>query len=256
TFRHAPRHMNAEQARIDAANVGVAPWRRWGPYLAERAWGTVREDYSATGDVWGYFPHDQARSRAYRWNEDGLLGICDDEQRLCFAIALWNGQDDILKERPFGLSGPEGNHGEDVKDYWFHLDNVPSHAYMRALYKYPQARFPYERLRDENRARTRDDPEFELLDTGIFDEARYFDVAVEYAKASATDILIRLTISNRGPDSASLELLPTLWFRNTWSWGSAGYRPSLTVPLVADGPTHILADHESFGRAHLPVAGD
>jgi hypothetical protein len=248
--------MNEERARLAAANAGAAAWRRWGPYLAERAWGTVREDYSATGDVWRYFPHDHARSRAYRWNEDGLLGICDDEQHLCFAIALWNGNDDILKERPFGLSGPEGNHGEDAKDYWFYLDNVPSHAYMRALYKYPQARFPYERLRDENRTRTRDDPEFELLDTGIFDERRYFDVAVEYAKAAPTDILIRITVSNRGPDPATLDLLPKLWFRNTWSWGLSGYRPSLTVPPVADGLTQVLADHESFGRYHFACEGD
>ena len=248
--------MNEERDRLDDANAGIAPWRRWGPYLAERAWGTVREDYSANGDVWGYFPHDQARSRAYRWNEDGLLGICDDEQHLCFAIALWNGKDDILKERPFGLSGREGNHGEDAKDYWFFLDNVPSHAYMRALYKYPQARFPYDRLRDENRARTRDDPEFELLDTAIFDDGRYFDVSVEYAKASPTDVLIRITVSNRGPDSATLDLLPTLWFRNTWSWGLAGYRPSLTVLPGAAGLMQILADHESFGRYHLACDGD
>ena len=248
--------MNEEQSRLDAANTDVAPWRRWGPYLAERAWASVREDYSANGDVWSYFPHDVARSRAYRWNEDGLLGICDDQQHLCFAIALWNGKDDILKERPFGLSGPEGNHGEDAKDYWFYLDNVPSHAYMRALYKYPQARFPYDRLRDENRARTRDDPEFELLDTGIFDDRRYFDVGVEYAKASPTDILIRITVSNRGPEPATLDLLPTLWFRNTWSWGSRGYRPSLTAPPATGGIARILADHEIFGRYHLACQGE
>ncbi len=247
--------MTEEHARLDAANAGAAPWRRWGPYLAERAWGAVREDYSANGDVWGYFPHEHARSRAYRWNEDGLLGICDDEQHLCFAIALWNGKDDILKERAFGLSGPEGNHGEDAKDYWFYLDNVPSHAYMRALYKYPQARFPYERLRDENRRRTRDDPEFELLDTGVFDDGRYFDVSVEYAKASPTDVLIRITVSNRGPDSATLDLLPTLWYRNTWSWGWSDYRPSLTASDLV-GPAHVVAEHRSFGTYHLACEGN
>ena len=256
SFWYAGLHVNEEQRRIDAANAGTAPWRRWGPYLAERAWGTVREDYSANGDVWGYFPHDHARSRAYRWNEDGLLGICDDAQHLCFAIALWNGTDDILKERPFGLSGPEGNHGEDVKDYWFYLDNVPSHAYMRALYKYPQARFPYERLREENRSRTRDDPEFELLDTGIFDDGRYFDVGIEYAKASPTDILIRITVSNRGPDTAPLDLLPTLWFRNTWSWDPGGLRPSLTAPSGADGLMRIVAEHESLGGYQLAYEGE
>src|SRR4029079_1658559 len=186
--------MHEEQHRLDEARDGTAPWRLWGPYLAERAWGTVREDYSAGGDAWQYFPHDHARSRAYRWNEDGLLGICDENQRMCFALALWNGKDAFLKERAFGLSGPEGNHGEDAKDYWFHLDNVPSHAYMRALYKYPHRAFPYQRLLDENRRRGKDDPEFELLDTGIFDEDRYFDVSVEYAKAAPTDVLVRITI--------------------------------------------------------------
>jgi hypothetical protein len=250
-----PQHhevgMNEEQRRLNDVRDGKAAWRLWGPYLAERAWGTVREDYSANGDAWHSFPHDQARSRAYRWNEDGLLGICDESQRLCFALALWNGRDPYLKERAFGLSGPEGNHGEDAKDYWFYLDNVPSHAYMRALYKYPHARFPYEHLVAENAARTKDEPEFELLDTGVFDEDRYFDVFVEYAKESPTDLLIRITVANRGPDDAAVDVMPTLWFRNTWSWGLRGYRPSLTAVPTADGSTQVLAEHETLGRYHL-----
>jgi hypothetical protein len=248
--------MNDERNRLAAANADKEPWRLWGPYVAERAWGTVREDYSANGDVWAYFPHEHARSRTYRWNEDGLFGISDDSQRLCFAIALWNGNDEILKERVFGLNGREGNHGEDAKDYWFYPDNVPSHAYMRALYKYPHNAFPYAKLRDENARRGRDDPEYELLDTGIFDENRYFDVGVEYAKATPTDILIRITIANRGPDPAALHLLPTLWFRNTWSWGSSGYRPSLTALPSPGGNTQILADHETLGRYHLTLGGE
>jgi hypothetical protein len=232
-------------------------WRLWGSYLSLRSWGTVREDYSAAGDAWEYFTHEDATRRAYRWNEDGLLGICDDAQRLCFAVALWNGKDTILKERPFGLTGPEGNHGEDAKDYWFFLDNVPSHAYMRALYKYPHGAFPYERLRAENARRSRDQGEFELLDTGIFDESRYFDVGIEYAKSTPTDILIRITLANRGPDAATIDLLPTLWFRNNWSWGAAGYRPSLSAIASAGGECcQILADHESLGRYHLTCEGD
>src|SRR5512143_3325428 len=248
--------MSEERDRLAAANAGTARWRLWGPYLAERAWGTVREDYSADGDAWTFFPHEHARSRAYRWNEDGLLGICDEGQRLCFAVALWNGNDEILKERPFGLTGHEGNHGEDAKDYWFYLDNVPSHAYMRALYKYPQKAFPYDELREENRRRGRNDPEYELLDTGIFDENRYFDVEVEYAKAAPSDLLIRITVSNRGPDTAAIALLPTLWFRNTWSWGLSGYRPSLTSLAGADGSVQILAEHHTCGRYHLTFEGE
>ncbi|MEB3258371.1 MAG: glucosidase [Cyanobacteriota bacterium] len=198
---------------------GKAPWELWGSYLSERQWGTVREDYSADGDAWRSFPHDHARSRAYRWGEDGLLGICDNQCRLCFSIALWNGHDPILKERAFGLGNPEGNHGEDVKDYFFHLANTPTHSFMRGLYKYPQQAFPYERLVEENGRRGRDQPEYELVDTGIFAESRYFDVFIEYAKHGPQDILIRLRVINRGPEAAPLTLLPTLWLRNTWSWG-------------------------------------
>ena len=203
-------------AERDHADV---PWGLWGSYLSERQWGTVREDYSADGDAWRSFPHDQARSRAYRWGEDGLLGLCDEQCRLCFSLALWNGNDPILKERPFGLSNPEGNHGEDLKDYFFHLANTPTHSFMRGLYKYPQQTFPYERLVAENQRRGRDQPEYELIDTGIFADNRYFDVVVEYAKHSPDDILIRLRLINRGPEAAPLTLLPTLWLRNTWAWG-------------------------------------
>ncbi|MBE3560169.1 MAG: glucosidase [Ktedonobacteraceae bacterium] len=203
------------------------PWLRWGPYLSERAWGTVREDYSADGNAWDYFPHDMARSRAYRWNEDGLAGISDDKGQLCFALALWNGRDPILKERLFGLSGPQGNHGEDVKEVYFYLDSTPTHSYMRMLYKYPQAAFPYQQLIDENRRRGKTLPEFELVDTGVFANDRYFDLFVEYAKADPDDILVRITAINRGPEAAPLALLPTLWFRNTWSWGKDSSHPLL-----------------------------
>lgn len=217
----------SEQARIDEGRNRKAHWNRWGPYLAERAWGTVREDYSADGDAWRYFTFDDARLRAYRWNEDGLAGICDRHQLICFAMALWNGRDPFLKERLFGLTGKEGNHGEDVKEYYFYLDNTPTHSYMKCLYKYPQAAFPYERLRDENARRTRQQPEFELLDTGIFDQNRYFDVFVEYAKASPDDVLARITVHNRGPEAARIDLLPTVWFRNTWSWGYPAQKPEM-----------------------------
>ena len=204
-------------------------WRRWGPYLAERAWGTVREDYSANGDAWNHFPHDHARSRVYRWNEDGLLGFSDDKGRLCFALALWNGNDPILKERLFGLTNNEGNHGEDVKEYYYYLDSTPTHSYCKALYKYPQRAFPYEQLVHENAQRGRHDQEFELIDTGIFNENRYFDIVVEYAKAGPFDILIRLTATNRGDEPAPLHILPTLWFRNDWSWGHNNQKPSLVL---------------------------
>src|SRR2546425_1171923 len=213
---------DAETARLAEDAARTRNWKRWGPYLAERQWGTVREDYSADGASWDYFPHDHARSRAYRWGEDGLLGITDREGRLCFALALWNERDPILKERLFGLTGPEGNHGEDVKECYFYLDATPTHSYLKALYKYPQRAYPYAWLVEENRRRGKNDAEFELVDTGVFDEDRYFDVTAEYAKASPEDILVRITIANRGPDAAPLHVLPTLWFRNTWSWGRTG----------------------------------
>ncbi len=230
-------------------------WKRWGPYLAERQWGTVREDYSPDGDCWNYLPHDHARSRAYRWGEDGLLGITDRECRLCFALALWNGRDPILKERLFGLTGPEGNHGEDVKECYYYLDSTPTHSYMKALYKYPQAEFPYARLVAENQRRGKRQPEYELSDTGVFDGDRYFDVFVEYAKGAPDDVLIRITAANRGPEAAVLHLLPTLWARNTWDWGPKANR-SRTKPrlsLRSDGA--ILAEHPSLGRFQLAFAG-
>ena len=218
---------NAEQRRLlEADEQGVA-WRRWGPYLSERQWGTVREDYSDNGDAWSYFTHEQARSRAYRWGEDGIAGLSDDKGRLCFALALWNGRDPILKERMFGLTNAEGNHGEDVKEYYFYLDSTPTHSYMKFLYKYPQAAYPYTDLAATNRARSRGEFEYELLDTGVFDDDRYFDVFVEYAKASPEDVLVQVTVHNRGPQEASLHLLPTLWFRHTWSWAGASPPPRL-----------------------------
>jgi hypothetical protein len=226
---------------LDHARARTAHWRRWGPYLAERQWGTVREDYSPGGTAWEYFPHDHARSRAYRWGEDGLLGICDNHQRLCFALALWNERDPFLKERLFGLTGPQGNHGEDVKEYYFYLDSSPTHSYMRALYKYPQAAYPYAWLVEESRRRGGHDPEFELLETGVFEGSRYFDVLVEYAKGTPDDVLIRITATNRGPDPAPLHLLPTLWFRNTWAWDLDAKRPR----LAAEGRTRgvLVAEH-------------
>jgi hypothetical protein len=245
----------AEARRLEEARQRTAHWRRWGPYLSERQWGTVREDYSADGTAWESFPHDQARSRAYRWGEDGLAGISDNHQRLCFALALWNGQDPILKERLFGLSGTEGNHGEDVKEYYFYLDSTPTHSYMKWLYKYPQRAYPYDALVAENRRRGRAAPEFELLDTGVFDEDRYFDVQVEYAKASPDDILVRLTVWNRGPEPAELHLLPTLWFRNTWSWEIGAERPQLTLGPAAEGALCVEADHPTLGRRRLLCAG-
>ncbi|HUL72455.1 MAG TPA: hypothetical protein VLT86_05100 [Vicinamibacterales bacterium] len=246
--------VNAEQQRLEDAQTKDVPWKRWGPYLAERAWGTVREDYSPDGAAWEYFPHDVARSRAYRWNEDGLAGICDHHQRICFALALWNGRDTILKERLFGLTGHEGNHGEDVKEYYYYLDNTPTHSYVRCLYKYPQAAFPYAQLVDENRRRSKHDAEFELIDTGVFAEQRYFDVQVEYAKASTEDLLITITATNRGPDPAPLRLLPTIWFRNTWSWGYPGIvRPGLkasTRPFPA-----VELDEPKYGHRWLLCGG-
>jgi len=241
----------SERQRLLADSRREQNWKRWGPYLAERQWGTVREHYSADPDVWTYFTHDHARSRAYRWGEDGLLGICDRECRMCFAVALWNGRDPILKERLFGLNSHEGNHGEDVKECYFYVDSTPTHSYMKALYKYPQTAFPYETLVAENAGRSRTDPEFEILETGAFDGERYFDVAAEYAKEGPNDILIRLTVTNRGPDAAPLTLVPTLWFRNTWAWG----RSTEAAPRMSSGAAHtIVADHPVLGRFRLSVA--
>src|SRR5215213_9074669 len=240
--------MNAEEQRLDEAGQRTRHWKRWGPYLSERAWGTVREDYSQYGTAWDYFPHDHARSRAYRWNEDGIAGISDRHQKICFALALWNGRDPILKERLFGLTGNEGNHGEDVKEYYFYLDSTPTHSYMKYLYKYPQSEFPYARLVEENRARGKGAPEFELMDTGIFDEDRYFDVFVEYAKADPEDILVRVSAVNRGPVEATIHLLPTLWFRNTWSWDSDESRPQLRQPeAMANEMSVVEAKHDYYG---------
>jgi len=240
--------MTREEVRLSESDARKKHWKRWGPYLSERAWGTVREDYSPYGTAWEYFPHDHARSRAYRWNEDGLAGICDRRQMICFAVSLWNERDPILKERMFGLTGNEGNHGEDVKEYYFYLDSTPTHSYMKYLYKYPQAEFPYGQLLEENRRRGKNQPEFELLDTGVFDENRYFDVLVEYAKGDVEDILIKITLTNRGPENANLHLLPTVWFRNTWSWGNSGTRPQLFQ--LTDAAV-IELDHPQFGHRWL-----
>jgi len=244
--------VNAEEKRLAEAREGRAAWKRFGPYLSERQWGTVREDYSASGDAWNAFPHDQARYRAYRHGEDGLAGISDDRQVLCFALALWNGRDPILKERLFGLANEEGNHGEDVKEYYYYLDCTPTHSYMRYLYKYPQAAYPYEDLIRVNTTRSRAEPEYELLDTGVFGENRYFDVFVEYAKAAPDDILIKVTAHNRGPEPARLHLLPTLWFRNTWSWPDGGPKPEIRV-MSAQGQSALLARHtDPDEAARLP----
>ena len=248
--------MNIEQMRLEEAKTKKAPWKKWGPYLSERQWGTVREDYSDNGDAWNYFPHDHARSRAYQWGEDGLAGISDEKQQLCFALALWNGQDPIIKERLFGLAGPEGNHGEDVKEYYFYLDSTPTHSYMKYLYKYPQAAYPYDDLVATNRERGRSKPEYELLDTGVFDEDRYFDVFVEYAKASPEDILIRITIHNRGAETASLQLLPTLWFRNDWSTVEDSERPSLRQLHLDKNGGIVALSHRDIGDRSLYAQGE
>jgi hypothetical protein len=246
-----PKSSGIESERLNDAS---APWKMWGPYLSERQWGTVREDYSRNGDAWDYFPHDHARSRAYHWGEDGLAGISDDRQLLCFAIALWNGRDPILKERPFGLTNGQGNHGEDVKEYYFYLDNTPTHSYMKYLYKYPQAAFPYDDLIDTNRRRSKLEFEYELLDTGIFNEDRYFDVFVEYAKQSPEDILIRIGICNRGPEPAAVHVLPTLWFRNTWSFGGNDPKPQLKQ-AEGEQPACITASHAQLGERYLYCDG-
>jgi hypothetical protein len=246
---------NPEQTRLEQSRRKEKYWKRWGPYLSERAWGTVREDYSANGIAWDSFPHDHARSRAYRWNEDGLGGICDNHQNLCFALALWNGVDPILKERLFGLTGSEGNHGEDVKEYYFYVDSTPTHSYLKFLYKYPQRAFPYNELVSENARRGKQEPEFELLDTGVFDHDRYFDVQVEYAKTDVDDIAIRVTVTNRGSDAASLHVLPTLWFRNTWSWAGDEDVPEIRVARNISEQAGFLAKKAQFGTYLLSFEG-
>ncbi len=242
----------AEHARLAEADAGVRSWRAWGPYLAERAWGTVREDYSEHGNAWSYFPHDHARSRVFRWNEDGMAGICDEKQTFCFALALWNGKDPILKERMFGLSGDTGNHGEDVKEYYWYEDSTPTHSSMRWRYHYPQAAYPYRQLTDGNAARGRKDPEYELIDTGVFAEDRYWSITVDYAKADVTDLCMVVTVANRGPEAATLHVLPTLWFRNSWRWGLPGRDAIPTITATGDG--RLVARHETMGR--LVLAGD
>jgi hypothetical protein len=241
--------VDAEKTRLLEASSRAQYWRRWGPFLSDREWGTVREDYSAEGTAWEYFPFEHAHLRAYRWGEDGIAGICDNHQRLCFAPAFWNGRDSILKERFYGLTGNQGNHGEDVKEIYYYLDSTPTHSYMKFLYKYPQAEFPYAQLYGENRRRTRKDPEFELIDTGIFDSDRYFDIQIEYAKCSVDDILIRISVTNRGPERACLHLLPTLWFRNTWAWKQGSPRPS----MKRYGDASIDIEHESLGSYQLTL---
>src|SRR5436305_2906544 len=243
--------MTHEELRLEEARQKKAHWQRWGPYVSERAWGTVREDYSPYGNAWEYLSHDHARSRAYRWNEDGIAGICDRHQHICFALALWNGRDPILKERAFGLTGSEGNHGEDVKEYYFYLDSTPTHSYMKYLYKYPHAAYPYGDLIQSNSKRSRDDFEYELLDTGIFDQDRYFDVFVEYAKASPEETLIQISVHNRGPDAAELHVLPTLWFRNVWSWQAGSVKPTLERIAGIPGTSVVKAAEESLGEYFL-----
>ena len=250
-----------EHARLEEARTGTTAWKKWGPYLSERQWGTVREDYSETGDAWNFFTHDHARSRAYRWGEDGIAGISDDKQRLCFSLALWNGQDPILKERLFGLTNSEGNHGEDVKEYYFYLDSTPTHSYMKYLYKYPQAAYPYGDLVRTNGQRSRHEMEYELLDTGVFDGDRYFDVFVEYAKGAADDILVKISAINRGPDPADLHLLPTLWFRNDWSrWiaesNRAAEKPHLEQIEAPAGTSAVAASHPVLGSFVLSCDRD
>src|SRR5271157_3907812 len=252
--------MTKEEIRLQEARASNVPWKKWGPYLSERQWGTVREDYSENGDAWNFFTHDHARSRAYRWGEDGIAGLSDDNQRLCLALALWNGKDAILKERLFGLTNSEGNHGEDVKEYYFYLDSTQTHSYMKCLYKYPQAAYPYGDLLETNRRRNRNDMEYELLDTGVFNGDRYFDVFVEYAKAGPEDILVRITAANRGPDAAELHLLPTLWFRNDWSsWIAESNRspqkPSIKQIRAPAGASAVAAAHPLLGEFVLSCEG-
>src|SRR4051794_6297300 len=231
---------SAERDRLAAADACTHDWRARGPYLSERAWGTVREDYSADGDAWDYVPHDHARSHTYRWNEDGMAGVCDLQQTWCLALALWNGADPFLKERMFGLTGPQGNHGEDVKDYWWYVDSTPTHSWMSWRYHYPQSPFPYDDLVSTNAQRSREEPEYELIDTGVFDDNRFWVVEVDYAKADPTDLLMRVRVTNHGPDEATLHVLPTLWFRNTWAWGLPG---SDVVPVIRATDGRLVAEH-------------
>ncbi|MGC1869532.1 MAG: glucosidase [Acidobacteriaceae bacterium] len=247
---------NQESDRLEEARTAKSPWKKWGPYLSERQWGTVREDYSQDGNAWDYFSHDQARSRAYHWGEDGIAGISDDKQLLCFSVALWNGKDPILKERMFGLTNSEANHGEDVKEYYFYLDSTPTHSYMKYLYKYPQAEYPYNNLIETNRGRNRGDMEYELLDTGVFNEDRYFDVFVEFAKQSPEDLLIQISVSNRGPEPATLHVLPTLWFRNIWTWWPGTPKPLLRQSSGEAGYKSIAASHADLGERYLYCEGD
>ena len=245
-----------ETARLEEARTAKTPWKKWGPYLSERQWGTVREDYSHDGNAWDYFTHDMARSRAYHWGEDGLAGISDDKQLLCFSVALWNGKDPILKERAFGLTNSEANHGEDLKEYYFYLDSTPTHSYMKYLYKYPQAAFPYLDLIETNRGRNRLEMEYELLDTGIFTGDRYFDVFVEYAKQGPEDLLIQISVANRGPEAAELQVLPTLWFRNTWTWWPGTPKPFLKGFRGQKGAQGVAASHVDLGERYLYCEGD
>src|SRR5271168_4063771 len=249
--------LSAEHARLVEGSAAAAggDWKLIGPYVADRAWGTVREDYSADGDAWRYFPFDDARSRAFRWSEDGLAGLCDREQRLCFALSFWNGRDPILKERIFGLSGPEGNHGEDAKEYWWSLDATPTASWLRWRYHYPQAEFPYERLRQENANLTREQPEFELLDTGAFDGDRYWQITAEYAKAASDDVLIRIAARNAGPDPAELHILPTLWFRNRWSWDDGVPKPAIREVSNETGSV-VIAEDAKLGAWKLAAGAD
>src|SRR6185295_19255631 len=247
--------MNKENKRLEKSQDRKAYWKRWGPYLSERSWGTVREDYSPDGSAWDYLPHDQARSKAYRWGEDGIAGVCDRHQFICFALSMWNGRDPFLKERMFGLTGQQGNHGEDVKEYYFYVDSTPTHSYMKYLYKYPQAEFPYDRLIEESRRRGRGELEFELIDTGVFDDDRYFDVQAEYAKATSEDLLILNSVTNRGPEPARLDLLPTIWSRNTWSWDDSQPRPGLHRDAQAKNAAVVELFHYYYGKRLLLCQG-
>ena len=256
SFRKKKTKLKAEEKRLEEARKHEKDWKLWGSYLSERAWGTVREDYSADGSAWTYFPFEQARIKTFRWNEDGLAGICDRKQHLCFAVSLWNGSDKFLKERLFGLGGNEGNHGEDVKEYYFYLDNTPTHSYMKYLYKYPQTEFPYEKLHAENAKRDKTDSEYELLDTGVFDDDRYFDVFIEYAKAGEADICIKITAINRGDSVAPLHILPTVWFRNRWSWDEKSVKPKMErAEIGAKNMSLIHLEEEENGEYWLYCEG-